>query len=362
MKKLKSIIFGLIAGANIVTILVMLLLGFADHVSPADHPTLSTLGLLFPFAALANLAFLFFWLIVKWRWALIPFVGFLVAYAPMRVYMPMNLPSSPPDDAIKVISFNSAGFVYNINCDNPFEQLTDYLRQSKADILCIQEDNNGKQKMTDFYNSLYPYNDTVKVNTSKSSPNNLGIHTRFPILRKEVIDYYSPSNGSVAWYLKVGNDTLIVINNHLESSHLNQSDRSQYEQIVAGGMKGDTARTESRRLLGKLAEAAVKRAPAADSVHQYIERHAHYPILVCGDFNDHPLSYTRRTIAKGLTDCFVSTGNGLGISFNHYDMYFRIDHMMCSQNITPYHCFVDSKIVASDHYPVICWLKIDRNH
>lgn len=88
----------------------------------------------------------------------------------MRVYMPMNLPSSPPDDAIKVISFNSAGFVYNINCDNPFEQLTDYLRQSKADILCIQEDNNGKQKMTDFYNSLYPYNDTVKVNTSKSSP------------------------------------------------------------------------------------------------------------------------------------------------------------------------------------------------
>ena len=177
LKKLKNVTFGLIAGANVVTIIVMLLLGFADHLHPAEHPTLSSLGILFPFAALANLVFLFFWLIAKWRWALIPFIGFMAAYAPMRVYIPFNVPSSPPDDAIKVISYNSAGFVYNINCDNPFEQLTEYLRQSKADIVCIQEDNNGKQKMADFYNSLYPYNDTVKVNESKKVPNNLGIHT-----------------------------------------------------------------------------------------------------------------------------------------------------------------------------------------
>jgi len=361
MSKLKSLLVCTFAGANVVAIVVMLLLGYAGYIHPESYPILSSLGMLFPVGALANLLFLFFWLTFRWRMAWLPIVGFLLAYVPMRTYLPLNLPQSPPDDAVKVLSYNSAGFVYNINCDNPFEQLTAYIRDAGADIVCIQEDNNQKPKMEAFYDSLFLYNDYEQINTSVKIINRLGIHTRFPILRKERIHYDSPSNGSVAWYLKVGDDTLIVINNHLESSHLNSNDRDHYEQMMEGNMEGDTVRAVSRSLLAKLAQASVKRAPAADSVRQYVEAHAGYPILVCGDFNDHPLSYTRHTISKGLTDCFVSTGNGLGISFNHYNMYFRIDHMMCSDNIEPYNCKIDSKIKASDHYPVICWLKIGRN-
>ena len=329
MKKVKSIIFGMIAGANVVTIIVMLMLGFADHINPVSHPSISGLGMFFPFAALANLFFLFLWLTIKWRMAWIPFVGFLLAYAPMRTYMPFNLPSSPPKDAIKIISYNIAGYASAADSADGFKLITEYIREQKPDIFCTQEDNDTKP--------------------------------RYPILRTERISYSSVSNGSIAWYLKVGNDTLIVINNHLEATHLTKDDRDQYRQIVHGDMESDTARAEYKRLLAKLADASTKRAPAADSIHRYIQAHSNYPIVVCGDFNDHPLSYTRRVIAKNMTDCFVSTGNGIGRSFNRYGMYFRIDHLICSKNIQPFQCKIDSKITASDHYPVVCWLKIGRN-
>ena len=92
--KIKSFTISLIAGANVVAVIVMILVGFADHVNPVNHATFSSLGMLFPLAALVNLAFLFFWLIVKWRLAWIPFVGFLLVYVPMRTYMPLNLPLS----------------------------------------------------------------------------------------------------------------------------------------------------------------------------------------------------------------------------------------------------------------------------
>ncbi len=354
---------GIIAGANIMAIVVMLFFGYADHISPVNHPTLSSLSMLFPLAALVNLAFLFFWLTVKWRMAWIPFLGFLLAYSPMRIFFPVNLPSTPPDDAIKVISFNVGGFASSPEGTDAFSTIYHYLRDSKADIVCLQEDNDTWRKSEVFFDSIYAYNDIERIDAATSKAmNRLGIHTRFPILKKERIEYPSHSNGSVAWFLQVGNDTLIVINNHLESTHLTKADRNSYQNMIEGDIKGDTARAESRRLLSVFAESSALRAPEAEAVHRYIEAHQNYHILLCGDFNDHALSYTRRTIAQNLTDCFVSAGNGLGVSFNRYGMYFRIDHIMCSESIKPYRCEIDSKFNASDHYPVICWLKIEGNH
>ena len=72
MKTIKSVLTGILAGANVATVLVMLLLGFSGYVNPESHPMLSSLSFLFPFGLLANLVFLFLWLTFKWRKAWIP--------------------------------------------------------------------------------------------------------------------------------------------------------------------------------------------------------------------------------------------------------------------------------------------------
>ena len=77
IKQLKTFTLRMVAGANIATVAVMLVVGNADRFDPVSHSVLSCLGLAFPVFLLINLAFLFFWLIFKFRYALIPVVGYV---------------------------------------------------------------------------------------------------------------------------------------------------------------------------------------------------------------------------------------------------------------------------------------------
>ena len=79
-------------------------------------------------------------------------------------------------------------------------------------------------------------------------------------------------------------------------------------------------------------------------------------IIVCGDFNDSPISYTHRVVGEGLNDAFVESGNGFGISYNQNHFYFRIDNILLSKNLKSYRCTVDNTIKSSDHYPIWCYV------
>jgi endonuclease/exonuclease/phosphatase family metal-dependent hydrolase len=352
----------MLAGANLVTIIVMTLIGYSDRLSPSDHPVLSCFGMTFPLFLLINLAFLLFWVVFKFRMIWIPLLGFLISYVPISIYMPLNLRKQEvPEGALKVVSYNVCGYGGNYKYEQGFEVVRDYLFAEDADIVCIQEDNDTWRRYCfKHYEKKYAYNDTIMFNTDLY-PNGVGIHTRFPIIRRERIPYRSINNGSAAWYLQVGNDTLLVINNHFEGTHLKQEARSAYREILKGEMRGDTARMESKKLLVTLSESASKRAPQIEAVCRYIKEHRQYPILLCGDLNDNPISYSRHRLAEVLTDCYAATGRGLGLSYNQKGFPFRIDYIFCSSDIHPYNCKIDSKIDASDHYPIVCWIKIGGN-
>jgi endonuclease/exonuclease/phosphatase (EEP) superfamily protein YafD len=90
--------------------------------------------------------------------------------------------------------------------------------------------------------------------------------------------------------------------------------------------------------------------------------HSQYPVIVCGDFNDSPISYSRHAMAEVLTDCYTTTGKGIGLSYNQKAFSFRIDHFFCNDKVQPYCCEIDGKMDASDHNPLICWVKIAPKH
>ena len=358
IRQLKAFTVNMIAGANVATGIVMLLVGFTDYAYPPDHPYIATAGLLFPLFLVLNLGFLVFWLLFKRRMALIPVLAYAAAFVPIRVYMPINHRPEPPEGALKVLSYNVRGYASTPAHGNAVGEIFDYIRQSGADIVCLQEDLPGGRDIRERLDSIYPHSDTVSIVKNGAKTNALGVYTRFPIVRKERIWYESDNNGSAAFYLKVGRDTVLVVNNHFESTHLSPDERKRYKDILKGEVGKDTARKESKKLLHKLGEAAKKRAPQADTVYNYLKKHSRYPIILCGDFNDNPISYTRRMMAKDLTDCYVATGRGIGLSYNQKGFFVRIDNIMCSEHFKPYKCTVDSKISASDHYPIYCWLKM----
>ena len=79
--------------------------------------------------------------------------------------------------------------------------------------------------------------------------------------------------------------------------------------------------------------------------------------IVCGDFNDTPISYAHHLFCRRMTDAYRATANGIGRTFNRNAMYVRIDHIFCSEEWKPYACTVDRAAEASDHYPISCYLK-----
>ena len=122
----------------------------------------------------------------------------------------------------------------------------------------------------------------------------------------------------------------------------------------------DRVKSGARLLINKLAEASAIRAKQAEAIAAEIKKAPHPYVIVCGDFNDNPISYTHRVIAEELDDAFVESGCGLGISYNQNRFYFRIDNILISKNIQSYQCTVDRSIRSSDHYPIWCYVKTKK--
>ena len=80
-------------------------------------------------------------------------------------------------------------------------------------------------------------------------------------------------------------------------------------------------------------------------------------VLVCGDFNDTPISYAHHTVQGKLIDSFSESGRGMGITYNRNFFYFRIDNILHSSNMKSYNCTID-KLRYSDHYPLWCYLEL----
>lgn len=99
-KGFKEFTYKMVAGANVATIIIMLLVGFSDFFQPEKFAALANLGLLFPVFLIVNLGFLLFWLLFRSKYAIIPFLGFLICFVPVRKYMPINFSGETP----KVVS------------------------------------------------------------------------------------------------------------------------------------------------------------------------------------------------------------------------------------------------------------------
>ena len=344
-------------GVNALIVLLMLVSAYSPYINPHLRPMWSCSGLLFPVFLLANFLFLCFWAVVYWRYAFFPLLAFVCCWGSIRTYCPINLSQDEiPENAIKILSYNTRAFGNRERHtkEKPNRTLS-YLQQSEADIICLQEYIvNGKLKKKDVDYALrkYPYRHYYQLNKGW---NGLGCYSKYPILSATPIKYKSKGNGSIAYKIKVDNDTLLVINNHLETNRIGDSEVDAYQEVIES-RDGKKVSSGIWKLMKKMAEAIKIRAKQAETVREETEKFHGKGIVLCGDFNDSPVSYTHWAMNEGLKDAFVESGNGLGISYNQHRMLFRIDHILLSKNLKVYNCTVDNSIDASDHYPIWCYI------
>lgn len=338
---------GIMLLANVFVGAGYLFCAYSQYLSPVAFPVFSCAGLFFPVFLLLDFLFLMFWLVVRLKYALIPLVFLLAGWNSLQVYTPFHGRKEPQGEGIlKFLTYNVMGMPSeDTDTVNP---IVEYIRRTDADVVCLQEYPSYKKEIESQL-SFYPYRKVF----STPGWNSMACLSKFPILSVEKIAYESAGNGSFLLRLKMAEDTLVVVCNHLESNKMDTHDKEVYEGILKSPGE-ENVKSGGKYLLRKLADAAAIRAPQADSVAMAISRNRCPYMLVCGDFNDSPLSYARRVISEGLHDAYVEAGWGPGISYNRNFLFFRIDHMFVGSGFRVLDAEVDNSIDASDHYPLWC--------
>lgn len=345
---------------NILVCMAMNLCAYSQYLPPARFESVSYIGMLFPVFLLLTVCFMAFWLVVtKWRLCSVSLCGMLLCAGSVRTYCPINIKSDIPEGAIKVLSYNVMIMQDDTDPDPAKTTTAQYLRRQDADIVCLQEAPQRSEEVAEWLKDIYPY---CQVNRDKNTI--LTCLSKHPILSATRIEYESIANCSYAYRIAIQHggdsnrvDTVLVVNNHLEGYHLLPEDKTDYKTIVR---HVDDEDNEIRyfSLTSKLCAANAIRSLQADSVAHYVDTQKEQYKIVCGDFNDTPISYTHHRLTRTLNDTFSRSGCGLGISYNKNGMYFRIDNILVSPNIQPCETQVDHYSKISDHYPIISWVKL----
>ena len=135
-------------------------------------------------------------------------------------------------------------------------------------------------------------------------------------------------------------DTIRIYSCHLESNKLKET---QIEAI-------NTSEGKKNFIAKYLATAKIR----VDQINEVIN-HANqcpYPFIICGDFNDTPISVVYKSMKHNFTDSFLEAGSGFGTTFHHDKLpNVRIDYQFHSEDFTCEKLRVAKEMPHSDHYP-----------
>lgn len=342
---------------NLAASILMLLSSYGSLAAPfGKWPLASLSGLAFPIFLTINLLFLALWLFTWRKAALLPFLTIVICLVAFLDWCPIHpfVKIKVMQPYITVMTYNTQGFGIDDNHDSSADNpVLKHAVGLGADIIMIQETNETVFRNVQKYPKIlngYPY--------SVSNASGLSCISKYKIISHKTIPF--PESGNQCLYLRllIGPDTLAVYNCHLQSNGLNSDEISEYQQFIEHPT--DTAHySTSKEVLKKLLASSTLRAGQARMIADLAKAETARYVIVCGDFNDTPLSYSHRIFDRFMTDTYSKTGNGPGITYHEHRLYYRIDHIFCGKRMTPLHTKVERSQKDSDHYPVISKIRLE---
>lgn len=332
---------------------VGLLLSYLSvYINPEKFWFFALIGLMYPFLLICNLLFLIYW-IIRWkREFLIPFIAILlgVTYLTNFIQLPFGKKPENLKPDIKVLSYNVNLFrLYSWSKDVPtFNQIANFAKDESVDIACFQEFYVVKGKFTEnIASSLLNMNLHVEY-IIKNKGYGIATFSKFPIVNKGIIKFENTANACIYSDIKVGEDTIRIYNCHLQSLKLKERNLN----FLIKQDHGDEGTTvgEIKDISFKFRDALKKRAQQVNMITAHVKT-CKYKVIICGDFNDSPFSYTYREMTRNLNDAFKEAGRGLANTYVRFFPY-RIDYILNSKSIKAV-SFSSPRVDFSDHYPVI---------
>lgn len=258
-----------------------------------------------------------------------------------------------------LLTYNVRQF-YDANGSSSLEDVMQLICEADPDIVCLQEffPRTATRTVASVDSLLEGYR-SVDGYGKEQAPDiqeiQQLIYTRLKVLDSgHFILADVPAASSTVWAdVVAGNDTVRVINNHLLSTQINAEDDTYLTKM---GYIIDTAADDRMRsIIGRFSRNSIRRADQADSLAHAIASSPH-PVIVCGDFNDPPMSYTYDRISEGLQDAFCVKGKGYSHTFRGFNNVLRIDYVLLSPSFEVTEYTVED-VDYSDHLPVMVRFK-----
>lgn len=361
----RSLFSGSIASVNVLVLLAMLAAYAGGAVSPEYFWPFAFFAMGYPILLLLVLGFTLYWGVKK-HWLVVVNLAFLVLKwgHVSGTFQPFGNQQNSSENTFRVMSFNVRLFDrYNWNSEqNTRAEIIDLIAENKPTILCIQEYYGGNDSEAELFKRLNGSGGSYQIHSKnyyaqKKNKRNYGVATitSFPILEEGTI-VLENSRDALAIYtdLLIANDTVRVYNIHLQSILLGKEGYRVLNELIDNQEIENV--DDGKLMISRLKSGFLKRAVQAKKIAKHIAE-TPYPIILCGDFNDVPTSYTFQQLSTGLKDAFVEAGIGFGATYVPVP-FFRIDNILTSQDFDINTYQTHNQKALSDHYAISADLKI----
>jgi endonuclease/exonuclease/phosphatase family metal-dependent hydrolase len=337
---------------------------------------ISLLAFFFPVFLLALLIFLFCWLFMRSKLCLISLLTLITGWQNIHAFFGMSLAkddfSHKQENAIRVMTWNIRRWdefiTKKTGASGHRLKMMDLIAARQPDILCLQEFyeplDSAKSNIRYLSENLhFPYHYFSRDEHNRYLKYEAGviIFSKYPIVWSTRLPYNTDkraySESMVEVDVLINGKRIRVSTVHLQSVLFKSKDFRNLEIIRKGE---DSILSASKSLVKKLKYAFSLRGYQADTVRRNLDA-SPYPLIVCGDFNDVPNSYTYFRIKGNRQDAFIAKNFGIGRTYINISPTLRIDYILLSEN---FKVLQSRKIVNpySDHHPVIADLLLPGNN
>lgn len=331
---------------------------FGGYISPKISSLGSVMAIAMPYLVGASAIVVIAWFCTgHWIVGSLGVMTFIICGAPIRSWFPMHSQQkeTPGAQTFTLLTWNTLHFA---NLEDPgsgrCRTLEEILRID-ADIVCLQEIFGFKKNYMRTYDSAlvdslltrYPYQ-------LGDGTYDLRILSKYPLRH---IYFGQAYHYTLAEYftVKINGREIGMANVHLPSFALDEDEKGIFSPRTSEGIR---QREElGKKILRKLQYAIPIRANAAEKLITGFES-LKMPVIVAGDFNDVPASWTYRLFTKaGFKDAYVETNFWPTYTFYPHGLYFHLDQIFYRGNVRPL-SVVRQDIRTSDHLPLLATFEI----
>lgn len=348
---------------NVAVCSAMLVSAYAGCLSPDHHAWAGVAVLTMPICLGALILTAIIDAFAWRRLLILPLLCLLATLGPVYNLVPISVLPSKIDNRAKtftLLTYNVANFQFGRMEGDSINSTLQYLIDSDADVVCIQEDiarygvpyaySRLADNQLDTLAARYPYH--------YAGEHGQTLYSRFkatPVEYRSFADIYR---------LDVDGEHITLINVHLQSLQLSADDRELYTDLstlkkTGLGPRG-TVSSVRHELIDKISAAYAQRGRQADELTGLVKKFGGPNVIITGDFNDVPGCYTLRQLDDaGMQQAYPAVGTGYRFTYNTNRMYFRIDHILYKGDLQPVSVTCDH-VPYSDHYPQIATFAIAR--